>query len=128
MDRGEHPAESLAMALFSTADVRRTARRTPVRGLDETLVANRPAEPTQPAEPAFGLIARPRTAVDDLIEHSAPAVDLRVALVPCPAPIVTPEVLPPTAHPGLVRRLLAESSTLLVSGVLAIEWASGMFH
>ena len=117
------------MGLFSTADVRRTARRTAVLvelGLDEPLVANPPAEP--PAEPSFGFIPRPRTAVDDLIEYSAPAIDLRVALIPSPAPIVTPEVLPPTAHPRLVRRLLAESSTLLVGGVLAIEWASGMFH
>lgn len=119
------------MGLFSTADVRCTARRTAVLvelGLDEPLGANPPTEAPQPADPSVAVIPRPRTALDDVLEHCAPAVDLRVALIPCPAPIVTPEVLPPTAHPGLVGRLLAESSTLLVGGVLAIEWASGMFR
>ncbi|HVU71321.1 MAG TPA: hypothetical protein VHE83_00015 [Mycobacteriales bacterium] len=118
------------MGLFSAADVRRSTRRTAVLvelGLDAPL-AHASSAPAQPKEPAFALIPRPRAAADDFLDPEAPAPDLRIALVPSPAPVVTPEVLPPTAHPGLARRLACESGTLLVAGVLAIEWAAGVFH
>jgi hypothetical protein len=116
------------MGLFSAAEVRRSARRAAVLvelGLDESLVMD-PSPDSGTGVTA--LIPLPRAAVDDLIESSAPAPDLRRALVPWPAPVVTPEVLPDVAHPGLMRRLLAESGGLVLAGVLTIEWAAGAFH
>ena len=68
------------------------------------------------------------TALHTYAGIPGPAPDLRIALVPSPAPVVTAEVLPPNVHPGLAQRLAAESSTLVLAGLLLIEWGAGVFR